>query len=103
MKERDAFRGRSGLRDRQGNAEQRVCTQVLFVGRTVELDQLIVDPSLVARIPAFQNWRDLAVDIGDRFLHAFPAEAAFVAIPQLPCFMLAGTRSAWNRLPANRP
>ena len=101
-KEEQIFRGRSGVRDRQGDAKQRVCPQVPFIGRAVELDQLVVDLLLVPRIPAFKSGSNLIVDVGDCLLDTFAAESRFIAIPQFPCFMFAGTCSAWNRRPAKR-
>ena len=75
---------------------------MFFVRRAIELDQFVVDLSLVACIPAFECRRDLLVHIGDCFLHTFAAEPAFVAVAQFPCFMLTGARPAWNRRPPQR-
>jgi hypothetical protein len=51
---------------------------------------------LVSRIQSLKNRRNFLVYIGNRFSHAFAAEAAFVAIAQFQCFMFACARSAGN-------
>src|SRR5439155_4198503 len=101
-KERKIFRRGRGMCHCQRNSEQRICAQILLVRGAVKLDQLVVDFPLVARIPAFENRRDLIVNVGGCLLDTFAAEPAFLAIPQFPCFMLAGARSAWNRRPSKR-
>jgi hypothetical protein len=41
---------RPGSRDRHGNAEDRVCAELRFVLRTIEVDQTSIDFGLAGRI-----------------------------------------------------
>lgn len=50
--ERDAFLSRSGLRDSNGDTKDGVCAKLGLVGGAVELDQEVVDFTLVNDIEA---------------------------------------------------
>src|SRR5438067_5003666 len=90
------------MRDCQLNAKHGVCAKIFLVRRAVQFDQLVIDLSLVARITAFQNWRDLVVDISNRFLHALAAVTPFIAVAQFQCLMFASACSAWDCCPPER-
>jgi len=92
-KERKVCRRRSRVRGCKRHTEQRVCAQIFFVGRTIQLDQLGIDFFLRAGVKSPEGIGNSPVHIPDRFEDAFAAITLLIAIPQFPCFMLtrAGT------------
>src|SRR5206468_121724 len=82
--------------DCQRNAEQRVCAEILLIGRTIELDQFMINLRLVASIPALENRRNFVVYVGNSLPHTLATEAALIAITQFPCFVFARTCPAWH-------
>src|SRR5260370_24617330 len=91
------------MRDRERHPKQSVRTKIFFVGRSVELDQTIVDLRLVAGVPASDGSRDFLVYVRDRFGYAFAAVTFLVPIAQFPSFVFPSARSTPNRAPPERP
>jgi len=83
-------------------AKERVGAEILFVLRSVELDQLVVDLGLIVRVPAFDLGRDFLVHVRDRFGHAFATVTLLVAVAQFPRFMFAGAGAARDRPASER-
>ena len=101
-KEGNIFRDRRSVSDRKRNAKQRVRAKTLFVRRAVHLDHLIVNLTLIARVPSFDRRRDFFIHIRHRAQNAFAAVTFLVAIAQFPGLMLARARAAWHGCAAKR-
>ena len=96
--ERHARRERAGARQRHRDAEQRVRAQPSLGGRAVERDHRRVDRALIRGL-ARERRGDLAVDVGDRLLHALAEVALLVAVAQLERFPHARRGARRHRRP----
>ena len=96
-KERKLFRRGRRMRVGQRNSEQRVRTEPILVRRAVELDQFLVEASLIGRIKALQSAGDCFVHIAHCFGYALARITFLIAIAQFPRFVLAGAGAARHR------
>ena len=83
----------SRLRGGERAAEDRVRTEPALVGRSVEVDQQLVERALIVRGDAGERARDLTVDVRDRLQHALAEVCRGIAVAQLDGLVLAGRRS----------
>lgn len=86
----------SSTSNRHGNREDRVCAQVCFVRRAVELDHFVVDFDLVKRIVSDDFRSDNGIDVLYRFQNAFAQVTAFVSVTKLNRFVRACGSAGWN-------
>ena len=91
---RRALRGGGGARHRHRDGEHRVCAEVGFVRRAVEIDHDLVDLRLQGGIVAMQRFGDRSVDIGDGFANAFAEIALLIVVAQFDGFVFAGGSAA---------
>ncbi len=84
-----AARDGPGPQTGDGNGQDGVGAQVGLVLGAVKLQHLLVDAALVGHLVADQGRRDDAVDIADRFEHAFALIALLLVVSQLDGFVLA--------------
>ena len=85
-KQRELRLGRGGLRDSEGDPEDRVRPQAPLVRRAVELDQGAIEAVLVERIVPPDGFGDFALDVGDGLRHALAA-VGLPAVAQLNRFV----------------
>ena len=78
----------------EGDAEEGVGAELLFVGRAVEFDERVVERHLVGGVHAAQGGGDLVVHGVDGLAYALAEIFLFVAVAQFPGFVLAGGRPA---------
>ena len=86
----------------QRDAEDGVGAEPALVGRAVEIDHDLVDLDLLFDRHVGQRLEDLAVDGGDRLLHALAEIARLVAVAQFDCLMRAGGGARRHRRAAHR-
>ena len=88
--ERLARGERGGSRRGEGGAQHGIGTKPRFVRRPVEVDEPLVDATLVSRIRPAQRGGDLLIDVADRLVDALATVAGRVAVAQLDGFMRPG-------------
>ena len=86
-------RGRGGLRDGERDAEDRVRAEVRLLRRAVEVEHLLVDGALVARLVPDDLGEDPLLDVVDGLLDALAAVALRVAVAQFVRLERAGRRA----------
>ncbi|MPN27652.1 hypothetical protein SDC9_175086 [bioreactor metagenome] len=74
----------------QRNTQNGVCAQAALVGGAVQGDEQPVDGGLLQNAFAHQRGGNFCVHIGNRLGNALTQIAAFVPVPQLTGFKLAG-------------
>ncbi len=95
-----ALRGRFG--DGQGDAQNSVGPQALFLFRAVEFDESLVYADLIGSVPTHDGFGDFFVNGRYRFQHTLAAIAALIAIPLLPRFVHPGRSARRHNRRANR-
>ena len=73
----------------------------LLVGGAIQVDEGLIDSSLIQDVHAHQGLGDLGVHIGHRLLHALAQVAALVAVPQLAGLVDAGGGAGGHRSAAH--
>ncbi len=81
---------RRRLRDREGDAEDRVRTQSALVRGPVEVDECAIDAALRECIEPAQRLGDRTVHVRDGVQHALAARARGVTVAQLDRLVLTG-------------
>ena len=99
--ERQARRGRGGLRHGERNTEDRIGTDASLVRRSVELDHGVIDGDLVLGFHAADRFEQFAVDRLHRALDAL-AQITLTAVAQFDRFMCAGRRAGRDSSAAHR-
>ena len=84
------------------HAENGVGAEPALVRRAVELDHDLVDLDLLLDVHVAERFEDLAVDGGDRLLHALAEIARLVAVAQFDRLMRAGGGAGRHRRAAHR-
>ena len=87
--ERNALRSGSRVSNRQRYSQDRVGAQPRLRLRAVEVDQQLVERSLIGGAGTDDRFRDLPVHVVNSLEHALPAIAALIAITQLQRLVLA--------------
>ena len=100
--ERDAGISRSGLRDRERRAEDRVRAQPPLVRSAVELDEGTVDFRLRGRVHPDEGRGDLGLHASHRAQHAPASVDRRVAVPQLHRLVAARRRARRHGCPPDR-
>mmetsp|Transcript_12160 Transcript_12160/g.36651 ORF Transcript_12160/g.36651 Transcript_12160/m.36651 type:complete len:213 (-) Transcript_12160:35-673(-) len=90
--QRHALGARARLGRRQGNAQDRVRSQVALVRRTVQREHRLVDFALIRRVHAFQRRAQHVVHVLHRLPHALPQKPR-LPIPQFHRFVNPRRRS----------
>ncbi len=99
--QRHAKAGRRSFSCRQGNAQNSVCAQPPLVGGAVQLNQQLVQRSLVKSREPLQLRRNNLQHIVHRLAGAFAQVTLFVAVAQLHRLMHTGRRAGGYGRPAN--
>ena len=92
-----------GMGHSHRHAEDGVGTEVLLVGRAVELEHPLVDAGLVEGIAPLEFVGDLGVDVLDRLEHPRAEIDGLVAVALLPGLVGAGARPRRHRGPTEGP
>ncbi len=99
--QRQARRIRCSLGHGQRDAEDRVGAEPRLVGRAVEIQQRLIDESLIVCAQPDDGGGDLVEDGLHGLLHALAAVAGR-AVAQFDGLVLAGRRAGWHRRPRER-
>ena len=86
----------SGLRDGQRHTEDRVGAEAGLVGRSVAIEQRLVDEALVVGVQTDHGRSELVDDGLYRFFYALAAVAA-AAVAEFDGLVLAGGGTRWHR------
>ncbi len=90
FEKRRADGGGGGVGVGEGNAEEGVRAELLFVLGAIEFDEGLIERDLIERIHAAQGGGDVIVDRIDGLGHALAEVAFLVAVTEFPSFVLAG-------------
>ena len=101
--ERLLLRVRRGARSRHRHGQNRVGAQPRLGRRAVQLDHVLIERALIARVQSRDRLGDFPVDIGDRLQDAFAEISRLVAVAQFQRFVFAGRRARRHRGPPATP
>ena len=88
--QRETQRIRSCFGNRQRSSQNRICTQLGFIGSAVQIDQCLIDFHLLGSIHADNFVGNYLVDIFNRFLGSFSKIALLITVAEFQRFMNTG-------------
>ncbi len=100
--ERHLVAGRDRVRRREGDAKDRVGTELALVRRSVEGDQRGVEAGLIGRVRTEELGRDDLADVRHGLQNALAAVDGLVAVAQLHCLVGAGRGAGRDGRPPDR-
>lgn len=89
-------------RNREGYAQNGICSESRFVGSAIQGLQCLIKLALLACIHSANGGLDLSFNIRTCNQNALAAVSSFVPIPEFDGFMLARRSSGWNLGRCNR-